>query len=79
MKLSTEEELLKLQLRQARRREIPHMIVKWAFGSILLIFLLGLLGTMHSCGDRRQTKQETKKTIDAIWAGDAEAHKQRIP
>lgn len=77
--MKPEDELLALKLKQARRTERPHNLHKFVFIVCLLFTLCGLLGNCTADGARSQTPAEKKANTDAIWAGDADAHKRRMP
>lgn len=77
--MKPEDELRSLKLKQARRAERPHNLHKFVFIVCLLLTLCGLLGNCNAEGERRQTPAEKKATADAVWGGDADAHKRRMP
>jgi hypothetical protein len=70
------DQLIKLRLKQARRQEFPW---KGLFLSALAIVLYAVLTNCCSTPLPAQTKEQQKKTVDALWGGAAEAHKKRIP
>ena len=76
--MTEQKELQKLLLRQARRREIPHNIMKGVLG---FFFVLVLFSAMVECGTRmagppQRAHQDASKNL---FKDDAEAHKRRIP
>jgi hypothetical protein len=71
------EELTHLALRQARRREIPLNILK---GIVVWAFFMTFLGLLQNCNcspdTSRPNKEQVQKQSDALWDGDAKAHRK---
>jgi hypothetical protein len=70
---------VKLRLKQARRREIPYTAFKWILAIIAILFIASLLQNCGAPPEKPTTEVQKKQNVDALWAGDAQAHKKRMP
>ena len=78
--IKEEEELFRWNMRQAGNRNASFANTR-AHVVVFLLILACVL--MQNCcsgiGIDKTTAEQQKKTNEAIWGGDAEAHKKRIP